>query len=57
MSLAQKEKCKFLDYCNCHKVINFLFNVSDFSKVFKFKFVHLGGDEVNTGKFEKLFYL
>ena len=23
---------------------------SDFSKIFKFKFVHLGGDEVNTSK-------
>jgi hexosaminidase len=22
--------------------------LSDFSKIFKFKFVHLGGDEVNT---------
>jgi hypothetical protein len=24
--------------------------VSDFSKIFKFKFAHLGGDEVNTSK-------
>lgn len=24
--------------------------VSDFSKTFKYKFVHLGGDEVNTSK-------
>lgn len=24
---------------------------SDFSKIFKFKFVHLGGDEVNTGTY------
>lgn len=23
---------------------------SDFSKIFKFKFIHLGGDEVNTSK-------
>ncbi|KAG5532761.1 hypothetical protein RHGRI_027160 [Rhododendron griersonianum] len=28
--------------------------LSDFSKVFKFKFVHLGGDEVNTSEFNVL---
>uniref|UniRef100_A0A0E0HEI0 Beta-hexosaminidase n=1 Tax=Oryza nivara TaxID=4536 RepID=A0A0E0HEI0_ORYNI len=28
--------------------------LSDFSKVFKFKFVHLGGDEVNTSKSAKV---
>lgn len=28
------------------------FCLTDFSKVFKFKFVHLGGDEVNTSKFD-----
>lgn len=35
-----------------NKIINILhaFRVSDLSKVFKFKYVHLGGDEVNTGK-------
>ena len=27
---------------------------SDFSKVFKFKFVHLGGDEVNTSKLAEI---
>jgi hypothetical protein len=28
--------------------------LSDFSKVFRFKFVHLGGDEVNTSKFVEI---
>ncbi|KAL6909976.1 hypothetical protein ACP4OV_001234 [Aristida adscensionis] len=48
-SLWPSEICKEpLDVSN-----NFTFQVidgilSDFSKVFKFKFVHLGGDEVNT---------
>jgi hypothetical protein len=32
----------------------FFVNHSDFSKVFKFKFVHLGGDEVNTSKFAEI---
>ena len=27
---------------------------SDFSKIFKFKFVHLGGDEVNTSKLAEI---
>lgn len=26
------------------------FCVSDFSKIFKYRFVHLGGDEVDTSK-------
>jgi len=30
---------------------------SDFSKIFKFKFVHLGGDEVNTSNDQYLFCL
>ncbi|XP_066162705.1 beta-hexosaminidase 3 isoform X2 [Oryza sativa Japonica Group] len=48
-SLWPSDSCKEpLDVSN-----NFTFGVidgilSDFSKVFKFKFVHLGGDEVNT---------
>uniref|UniRef100_A0A0E0CBG1 Beta-hexosaminidase n=1 Tax=Oryza meridionalis TaxID=40149 RepID=A0A0E0CBG1_9ORYZ len=48
-SLWPSDNCKEpLDVSN-----NFTFGVidgilSDFSKVFKFKFVHLGGDEVNT---------
>ncbi|KAM0836110.1 hypothetical protein ACQ4PT_062513 [Festuca glaucescens] len=48
-SLWPSDSCKEpLDVSN-----NFTFTVidgilSDFSKVFKFKFVHLGGDEVNT---------
>jgi hypothetical protein len=30
---------------------------SDFSKIFKFKFVHLGGDEVNTSKLAEIYTL
>ena len=51
------KRVNFLIIVIVTKAINFLFNVSDFSKVFKFRFVHLGGDEVNTSKFEKFFYL
>ena len=29
---------------------------SDFGKIFKFKFVHLGGDEVNTSKLCRTLY-
>ncbi|KAG6512541.1 hypothetical protein ZIOFF_030662 [Zingiber officinale] len=32
-------------------------SMKDFSKIFNFKFVHLGGDEVNTSKFEHLLLL
>lgn len=31
--------------------VAYSFYFSDFSKVFKFRFVHLGGDEVDTSKF------
>lgn len=31
--------------------------VSDFSKIFKYRFVHLGGDEVNTSKLNNLMAL
>ena len=34
----------------------YIYIFSDFSKIFKFKFVHLGGDEVNTSKFNDLSY-
>ena len=36
--------------------ILYIYIFSDFSKIFKFKFVHLGGDEVNTSKFNDLSY-
>lgn len=29
-----------------------IFYLADFSKVFKFRFVHLGGDEVDTSKYQ-----
>lgn len=34
--------------------VAYSFYFSDFSKVFKFRFVHLGGDEVDTSKFNDL---
>lgn len=36
-------------------LLNFYF--SDFSKIFNFKFIHLGGDEVNTGNSILLFMM
>ena len=43
---------KFSNYRYKRETANILWNfhVSDFSKTFKYRFVHLGGDEVNTSK-------